>query len=148
MHGGSISPIPEDYDAQPCPKTYDGRRDRGSLKVFSIGRKKQKLCNADMVSHVSTNPTPVNARVWYDKLPKESSIAKKYLITAIRKTNLQGKKNNKQSTSRIRWRIHPHQAKRRRSLTEDFMERYKAESPGRRSELRKCMRISSVLSTE
>ncbi|GJV96395.1 reverse transcriptase domain-containing protein [Tanacetum coccineum] len=112
-----------------------------SHKVISNGvpQKTEGWCNADMVSQCSTQTLSTgNARVWFDKLPKESIDSYEDLRTAFRENYLQQTKHIKDPVE-----IH-HIKQRDGESTEDFMERYKAEvldvegAP-------ECMRISGFM---
>ncbi|GKA91828.1 reverse transcriptase domain-containing protein [Tanacetum coccineum] len=73
-----------------------------------------------LVSHFNSTLTG-NARVWFDKLPKESIDSYEDLRTAFRENYLQQTKHIKDPVE-----IH-HIKQRDGESTEDFMERYKAE---------------------
>ncbi|GJR81797.1 reverse transcriptase domain-containing protein [Tanacetum coccineum] len=116
-------------------KTYDGSRDpEDHLKLFQSDR---KVGIADMVPYVNSTLTG-NARVWFDKLPKESIDSYEDLRIAFRENYLQ-------QTKHIKDLVEIHHIKQRDGeSTEDFMERYKAEvldvegAP-------ECMRISGFM---
>ncbi|GKC21012.1 reverse transcriptase domain-containing protein [Tanacetum coccineum] len=88
--------------------------------------------------HMFNSTLTGNARVWFDKLPKESIDSYEDLRTAFRENYLQQTKHIKDPVE-----IH-HIKQRDRESTEDFMERYKAEfldvegAP-------ECMRISGFM---
>ncbi|GJV63033.1 reverse transcriptase domain-containing protein, partial [Tanacetum coccineum] len=97
-------------------KTYDGRGDlEDHLKLFQAAAKMPTWCymfNSTLIG---------NARVWFDKLPRESIDSYEDLRTAF-------KENYLQQTKHIKDLVEIHHIKQRDGeSTEDFMERYKAE---------------------
>ncbi|GJW02075.1 reverse transcriptase domain-containing protein [Tanacetum coccineum] len=87
--------------------------------------------------HMFNSTLTGNARVWFDKLPKESIDSYEDLRTAFRENYLQQTKHIKDPVE-----IH-HIKQRDRESTEDFMERYKADVAGRRDS--KCIEESHVI---
>ncbi|GKA65898.1 reverse transcriptase domain-containing protein [Tanacetum coccineum] len=86
--------------------------------------------------HMFNSTLTGNARVWFDKLPKESIDSYEDLRTAFRENYHYAKKH-----SRIgRVRDTSHSSQRDVESTEDFMERYKAEVLDVEGAL-ECMRI-------
>ncbi|GKB04286.1 reverse transcriptase domain-containing protein [Tanacetum coccineum] len=97
-------------------KTYDGRGDlEDHLKLFQAAAKMPKWC------HMFNSTLTGNARVWFDKLPRESIDNYEDLRTTSRENYLQ-------QTKHIKDLVEIHHIKQRDGeSTEDFMERYKAE---------------------
>ncbi|GKA94875.1 reverse transcriptase domain-containing protein, partial [Tanacetum coccineum] len=102
-------------------KTYDRSGDpEDHLKLFQSAAKTEgwampKWC------HMFNSTLTGNARVWFDKLPKESIDSYKDLRTAFRENYLQ-------QTKHIKDPVEIHHIKQRDvESTKDFMERYKAE---------------------
>ncbi|GJT41458.1 reverse transcriptase domain-containing protein [Tanacetum coccineum] len=116
-------------------KTYDGSGDpEDHLKLFQSAAKTEGWAMPTWC-HMFNSTLTGNARVWFDKLPKESIDSYEDLRTAFRENYLQQTKHIKDPVE-----IH-HIKQRDRESTEDFMKRYKAEvldvegAP-------ECMRIS------
>ncbi|GJZ25706.1 reverse transcriptase domain-containing protein [Tanacetum coccineum] len=116
-------------------KTYDGSGDpEDHLKLFQSAAKTEGWAMPTWC-HMFNSTLTGNARVWFDKLPKESIDSYEDLRTAFRENYLQQTKHIKDPVE-----IH-HIKQRDGESTEDFMERYKAEvldvegAP-------ECMRIS------
>ncbi|GJT30954.1 reverse transcriptase domain-containing protein [Tanacetum coccineum] len=110
----------EDKDAQPL-KTYDGSGDpEDHLKLFQAATKTERWAMPTWC-HMFNSTLTGNARVWFDKLPRESIDSYEDLRTAFRENYLQQTKHIKDPVE-----IH-HIKQRDGESTEDFMERYKAE---------------------
>ncbi|GJS40413.1 reverse transcriptase domain-containing protein [Tanacetum coccineum] len=102
-------------------KTYDGSGDpEDHLKLFQATAKTERWAMPTWC-HVFNSTLTGNARVWFDKLPKESIDSYEDLRTAFRENYLQQTKHIKDPVE-----IH-HIKQRDGESTEDFMERYKAE---------------------
>ncbi|GKA49275.1 reverse transcriptase domain-containing protein [Tanacetum coccineum] len=119
-------------------KTYDGSGDpEDHLKLFQSAAKTEGWAMPTWC-HMFNSTLTGNARVWFDKLPKESIDSYEDLRTAFRENYLQQTKHIKDPVE-----IH-HNKQRDGESTEDFMKRYKAEvldvegAP-------KCMRISGFM---
>ncbi|GJW68331.1 reverse transcriptase domain-containing protein, partial [Tanacetum coccineum] len=119
-------------------KTYDGSVDpEDHLKLFQSAAKTEGWAMPTWC-HMFNSTLTGNARVWFDKLPKESIDSYEDLRTAFRENYLQQTKHIKDPVE-----IH-HIKQRDGESTEDFMERYKAEvldvegAP-------ECMRISGFM---
>ncbi|GKD73422.1 reverse transcriptase domain-containing protein, partial [Tanacetum coccineum] len=119
-------------------KTYDGSGDpEDHLKLFQSAAKTEGWAMPTWC-HMFNSTLTGNARVWFDKLPKESIDSYEDLRTAFRENYAQQKKHIKDPVE-----IH-HIKQRDGESTEDFMERYKAEvldvegAP-------ECMRISGFM---
>ncbi|GKB13107.1 reverse transcriptase domain-containing protein [Tanacetum coccineum] len=119
-------------------KTYDGSGDpEDHLKLFQSAAKTEGWAMPTWC-HMFNSTLTGNARVWFDKLPKESIDSYEDLRTAFRENYLQQTKHIKDPVE-----IH-HIKQRDGESTEDFMERYKAEvldvegAP-------ECMRISGFM---
>ncbi|GJU59503.1 reverse transcriptase domain-containing protein [Tanacetum coccineum] len=119
-------------------KTYDGSGDpEDHLKLFQSAAKTEAWAMPTWC-HMFNSTLTGNARVWFDKLPKESIDSYEDLRTAFRENYLQQTKHIKDPVE-----IH-HIKQRDGESTEDFMERYKAEvldvegAP-------ECMRISGFM---
>ncbi|GKB01233.1 reverse transcriptase domain-containing protein [Tanacetum coccineum] len=119
-------------------KTYDGSGDpEDHLKLFQSAAKTEAWAMPTWC-HMFNSTLTGNARVWFDKLPKESIDSYEDLRTAFRENYLQQTKHIKDPVE-----IH-HIKQRDGESTEDFMERYKAEvldvegAP-------ECMRISRFM---
>ncbi|GJW19281.1 reverse transcriptase domain-containing protein [Tanacetum coccineum] len=119
-------------------KTYDGSRDpEDHLKLFQAAAKIEGWAMPTWC-HIFNSTLTGNAKVWFDKLPKESIDSYEDLKTAFRENYLQQTKHIKDPVE-----IH-HIKQRDGESTEDFMERYKAEvldvegAP-------ECMRISRFM---
>ncbi|GJU77276.1 reverse transcriptase domain-containing protein [Tanacetum coccineum] len=119
-------------------KTYDGSGDpKDHLKLFQSAAKTEGWAMPTWC-HMFNSTLTGNARVWFDKLPKESIDSYEDLRTAFRENYLQQTKHIKDPVE-----IH-HIKQRDGESTEDFMERYKAEvldvegAP-------ECMRISGFM---
>ncbi|GJR57554.1 reverse transcriptase domain-containing protein [Tanacetum coccineum] len=102
-------------------KTYDGSGDpEDHLKLFQSAAKTEGWAMPTWC-HMFNSTLTGNARVWFDKLPKESINNYEDLRTAFRENYLQQTKHIKDPVE-----IH-HIKQRDGESTEDFMERYKAE---------------------
>ncbi|GKD97283.1 reverse transcriptase domain-containing protein [Tanacetum coccineum] len=119
-------------------KTYDGSGDpEDHLKLFQSAARTEGWAMPTWC-HMFNSTLTGNARVWFDKLPKESIDSYEELRTAFRENYLQQTKHIKDPVE-----IH-HIKQRNGESTEDFMERYKAEvldvegAP-------ECMRISGFM---
>ncbi|GJX22672.1 reverse transcriptase domain-containing protein [Tanacetum coccineum] len=119
-------------------KTYDGSGDpEDHLKLFQSAAKTEGWAMPTWC-HMFNSTFTGNARVWFDKLPKESVDSYEDLRTAFRENYLQQTKHIKDPVE-----IH-HIKQRDGESTEDFMERYKSEvldvegAP-------ECMRISGFM---
>ncbi|GKC27551.1 reverse transcriptase domain-containing protein [Tanacetum coccineum] len=119
-------------------KTYDGSGDpEDHLKLFQSAAKTEGWAMPTWC-HMFNSTLTGNARVWFDKLPKESIDSYEDLRTAFRENYLQQTKHIKDPVE-----IH-HIKQRDGEYTEDFMERYKAAvldvegAP-------ECMRISGFM---
>ncbi|GJY50307.1 reverse transcriptase domain-containing protein [Tanacetum coccineum] len=119
-------------------KTYDGSGDpEDHLKLFQSAARTEGWAMPTWC-HMFNSTLTGNARVWFDKLPKESIDSYEDLRTAFRENYLQQTKHIKDPVE-----IH-HIKQKDGESTEDFMERYKAEvldvegAP-------ECMRISGFM---
>ncbi|GJX69866.1 reverse transcriptase domain-containing protein [Tanacetum coccineum] len=102
-------------------KTYDGSGDpEDHLKLFQAAAKTERWAMPTWC-HMFNSTLTGNARVWFDKLPRESIDSYEDLRTAFRENYLQQTKHIKDPVE-----IH-HIKQRDGESTEDFMERYKAE---------------------
>ncbi|GJV97753.1 reverse transcriptase domain-containing protein [Tanacetum coccineum] len=102
-------------------KTYDGSGDpEDHLKLFQSAAKTERWAMPTWC-HMFNSMLTGNARVWFDKLPKESIDSYEDLRAAFRENYLQQTKHIKDPVE-----IH-HIKQRNGESTEDFMERYKAE---------------------
>ncbi|GJX02742.1 reverse transcriptase domain-containing protein [Tanacetum coccineum] len=102
-------------------KTYDGSGDpEDHLKLFQSAAKTERWAMPTWW-HMFNSTLTGNARVWFDKLSKESIDSYENLRAPFRKIYLQQTKHIKDPV-----KIH-HIKQRYRESTEDFMERYKAE---------------------
>ncbi|GJX42815.1 reverse transcriptase domain-containing protein [Tanacetum coccineum] len=102
-------------------KTYDGSGDpEDHLKLFQSAAKTERWAMPTWC-HMFNSTLTGNARVWFDKLPKESIDSYEDLRAAFRENYLQQTKHIKDPVE-----IH-HIKQRNGESTEDFMERYKAE---------------------
>ncbi|GKF68290.1 reverse transcriptase domain-containing protein, partial [Tanacetum coccineum] len=116
-------------------KTYDGSGDsEDHLKLFQAAAKTERWAMPTWC-HMFNSTLTGNAKVWFDKLPRESINSYEDLRTTFRENYLQQTKHIKDTVE-----IH-HIKQIDGESTEDFMERYKAEvldvegAP-------KCMKIS------
>ncbi|GJZ09518.1 putative reverse transcriptase domain-containing protein [Tanacetum coccineum] len=101
-------------------KTYDRSGDpEDHLKLFQSAAKTERWAMPTWC-HMFNSMLTGNARVWFDKLPKESIDSYEDLRAAFRENYLQQTKHIKDPVE-----IH-HIKQRDRESTEDFMERYKA----------------------
>ncbi|GJU51956.1 reverse transcriptase domain-containing protein [Tanacetum coccineum] len=119
-------------------KTYNRSGDpEDHLKLFQSAAKTEGWAMPTWC-HMFNSTLTGNARVWFDKLPKESIDSYEDLRTAFRENYLQQTKHIKDSVE-----IH-HIKQRDGESTKEFMERYKAEvldvegAP-------ECMRISGFM---
>ncbi|GJR46184.1 reverse transcriptase domain-containing protein [Tanacetum coccineum] len=102
-------------------KTYDGSGDpKDHLKLFQAAEKTERWAMPTWC-HMFNSTLIGNARVWFDKLLRESIDSFEDLRTAFRENYLQQTKHIKDPVE-----IH-HIKQRGGESTEDFMERYKAE---------------------
>ncbi|GJZ34906.1 reverse transcriptase domain-containing protein [Tanacetum coccineum] len=102
-------------------KTYDGSGDpEDHLKLFQAAAKTERWAMPTWC-HMFNSTLTRNARVWFDKLPRESIDSYEDLRTTFRENYLQQTKHIKDPVE-----IH-HIKQRDGESTEDFMERYKAE---------------------
>ncbi|GJV51869.1 reverse transcriptase domain-containing protein, partial [Tanacetum coccineum] len=119
-------------------KTYDGSGDpKDHLKLFQSATKTEGWAMPTWC-HMFNSTLTGNARVWFDKLPKESINSYEDLRIAFRENYLQ-------QTKHIKDPVEIHHIKQiNGESTEDFMERYKEEvldvegAP-------ECMRISGFM---
>ncbi|GJU75223.1 reverse transcriptase domain-containing protein [Tanacetum coccineum] len=102
-------------------KTYDGSGDpEDHIKLFQSAAKTERWA-MPMWCYMFNSTLTRNARVWFDKLPKESIDSYKDLRAAFRE-------NYRQQTKHIKDPVEIHHIKQKdRESTEDFMERYKEE---------------------
>ncbi|GKB54851.1 reverse transcriptase domain-containing protein [Tanacetum coccineum] len=107
------SPNQEDIDRSGDPEDH--------LKLFQSAAKTEGWAMPTWC-HMFNSTLTGNARVWFDKLPKESIDSYEDLRTAFRENYLQQTKHIKDPVE-----IH-HIKQRDGESTEDFMERYKAEN--------------------
>ncbi|GJZ82569.1 reverse transcriptase domain-containing protein [Tanacetum coccineum] len=102
-------------------KTYDGSGDpEDHIKLFQ-STAMTKRCAMPTWCHMFNSTLTGNARVWFDKLPKES-------IDSYEDLRASFKENYRQQTKHIKDPVEIHHIKQREGeSTEDFMERYKDE---------------------
>ncbi|GJY42977.1 reverse transcriptase domain-containing protein [Tanacetum coccineum] len=102
-------------------KTYDGSGDpEDHIKLFQSAAKTERWAMPTWC-HMFNSTLTGNARVWFDKLPKESIDSYEDLRAAFRE-------NYRQQTKHIKDPVEIHHIKQRDGeSTEDFMERYKEE---------------------
>ncbi|GJU83511.1 reverse transcriptase domain-containing protein [Tanacetum coccineum] len=102
-------------------KTYDGSGDlEDHIKLFQSAAKIERWAMPTWC-HMFNSTLTGNARVWFDKLPKESIDSYEDLRAAFRE-------NYRQQTKHIKDPVEIHHIKQRDGeSTEDFMERYKEE---------------------
>ncbi|GJY44255.1 reverse transcriptase domain-containing protein [Tanacetum coccineum] len=119
-------------------KTYDGSGDpEDHLKLFQFAAKTERWAMPTWC-HMFNSTLTGNARVWFDKLPKESIDNYEDLRATFRENYLQQTKHIKDPVE-----IH-HIKQRYGESTEDFMERYKAEVLDVEGVL-ECMKISRFM---
>ncbi|GJX05860.1 reverse transcriptase domain-containing protein [Tanacetum coccineum] len=119
-------------------KTYDGSGDpEDHLKLFQSAAKTERWAMPTWC-HMFNSTLTGNARVWFDKLPKESIDSYEDLRAAFRENYLQQTKHIKDPVE-----IH-HIKQRNGESTKDFMERYKAEVLDVEGAL-ECMKISGFM---
>ncbi|GJS64871.1 reverse transcriptase domain-containing protein [Tanacetum coccineum] len=119
-------------------KTYDGSGDpEDHLKLFQSAAKTERWVMPTWCQMFNSTLTG-NARVWFDKLPKESIDSYEDLRAAFRENYLQQTKHIKDPVE-----IH-HIKQRDGESTEDFMERYKAEVLDMEG-APECMKISGFM---
>ncbi|GJW97162.1 reverse transcriptase domain-containing protein [Tanacetum coccineum] len=119
-------------------KTYDGSGDpEDHLKLFQAAAKTER-CAMPTWCHMFNSTLTGNARVWFDKLPRESIDSYEDLRTAFRENYLQQTKHIKDPVE-----IH-HIKQRDGESTEDFMEIYKAEILDVEG-ASECMKISGFM---
>ncbi|GKB58475.1 reverse transcriptase domain-containing protein [Tanacetum coccineum] len=122
-------------------KTYDGSGDpEDHLKLFQAAAKTERWAMPTWC-HMFNSMLTGNARVWFNKLPRESSNSYEDLRTAFRENYLQQTKHIKDPVE-----IH-HIKQRDGESTKDFMERYKAEILDMEGES-ECMKISGFMHGE
>ncbi|GJW08061.1 reverse transcriptase domain-containing protein [Tanacetum coccineum] len=103
-------------------KTYDGSEDpEDHLKLFQAAAKTERWARPTWC-HIFNSTLTGNARVWFDKLPRESIDSYADLRTAFRENYLQQIKHIKDLVE-----IH-HIKQRDGESTKGFMKRYKAET--------------------
>ncbi|GJV55083.1 reverse transcriptase domain-containing protein [Tanacetum coccineum] len=118
--------------------TYDGSGDpKDHLKLFQATAKIERW-EMPTWCHMFNSTLTGNARVWFDKLPRESIDNYEDLRTAFRENNLQQTKHIKDPVE-----IH-HIKQRDGESTKDFMERYKAEILDEEG-APECMKISGFM---
>ncbi|GJR33829.1 reverse transcriptase domain-containing protein [Tanacetum coccineum] len=119
-------------------KTYDGSGDsEGHIKLFQSAAK-TKRWTMPTWCHKFNSTLTGNARVWFDKLPKESIDSYEDLRAAFRE-------NYRQQTKHIKDPVEIHHIKQMdRESTEDFMERYKEEVLDVKG-ASECMKISGFM---
>ncbi|GJV67168.1 reverse transcriptase domain-containing protein [Tanacetum coccineum] len=119
-------------------KSYDGSGDpEDHLKLFQSGAKTKRWAMPTWC-HMSNSTLTGNARVWFDKLLKESIDSYEDLRATFRENYLQ-------QTKHIKDLVEIHHIKQRNGeSTEDFMERYKTEVLDV-EEAPKCMKISGFM---
>ncbi|GJW68045.1 putative reverse transcriptase domain-containing protein [Tanacetum coccineum] len=119
-------------------KTYDGSGDpEDHLKLFHAAAKTERWAMPTWC-HMFNSMLTGNARVWFDKLPRESIDSYEDLRTAFRENNLQ-------QTKYIKDPVEIHHIKQRDGeSTEDFMERYKVEILDVEG-ASECMKISEFM---
>ncbi|GKA85834.1 reverse transcriptase domain-containing protein [Tanacetum coccineum] len=102
-------------------KTYDGSGDpKDHIKLFQSAAKTERWVMPTWC-HMFNSTLTGNAKVWFDKLPKESIDSYEDLRAAFRE-------NYRQQTKHIKDPLEIHHIKQRDGeSTEDFMERYKEE---------------------
>ncbi|GJS31231.1 reverse transcriptase domain-containing protein [Tanacetum coccineum] len=102
-------------------KTYDGSGDpEDHIKLFQSTTKTERWAMPTWC-HMFNSTLTGNARVWFDKLPKESIDSYEDLRATFRE-------NYRQQTKHIKDPVEIHHIKQRDGeSTEDFMERYKEE---------------------
>ncbi|GKC06484.1 reverse transcriptase domain-containing protein [Tanacetum coccineum] len=102
-------------------KTYDGSGDpEGHIKLFQSAAKTKRWAMPTWC-HMFNSTLTGNARVWFDKLPKESIDSYEDLRAAFRE-------NYRQQTKHIKDPMEIHHIKQKDGeSTEDFMKRYKEE---------------------
>ncbi|GKD96181.1 reverse transcriptase domain-containing protein, partial [Tanacetum coccineum] len=119
-------------------KTYDGSGDpEDHLKLFQAAAKTERWAMPTWC-HMFNSTLTGNARVWFDKLPRESIDNYEDLKAAFRENYLQQTKHINDSVE-----IH-HIKQRDGESTEDFIERYKAEVLDVEGAL-ECMKISGFM---
>ncbi|GKD23603.1 reverse transcriptase domain-containing protein [Tanacetum coccineum] len=102
-------------------KTYDGSGDpEDHIKLFQSAAKTERWAMPTWC-HMFNSTLTGNARVWFEKLPKES-------IDSYEDLNASFRENYHQQTKHIKDPVEIHHIKQRDGeSTEDFMERYKEE---------------------
>ncbi|GJW10972.1 reverse transcriptase domain-containing protein [Tanacetum coccineum] len=119
-------------------RTYDGSGDpEDHLKLFQSAAKTERWAMLTWC-HMFNSTLTGNARVWFDKLPKESIDIYEDLRAALRENYLQQTKHIKDPVE-----IH-HIKQRDGESTEDFMKRYKVEVLDVEG-ASKCMKISEFM---
>ncbi|GJX09764.1 reverse transcriptase domain-containing protein, partial [Tanacetum coccineum] len=119
-------------------KTYDGSRDpEDHLKLFQAVAKTERWAMPTWC-HMFNSTLTGNAKVWFDKLPRESIDSYEDLRIAFRENYLQQTKHIKDPVE-----IH-HIKLTDEESTEDFMERYKAEILDVEG-ASECMKISGFM---
>ncbi|GKC24451.1 reverse transcriptase domain-containing protein [Tanacetum coccineum] len=119
-------------------KTYDGSGDpKDHIKLFQSATKTERWVMPTWC-HMFNSTLTGNARVWFDKLPKESIDTYEDLRAAFRE-------NYCQQTKHIKDPVEIHHIKQRDGeSTEDFKERYKEEFLNVEGAL-ECMKISRFM---
>ncbi|GKA22691.1 reverse transcriptase domain-containing protein [Tanacetum coccineum] len=119
-------------------KTYNGSGDPDDhIKLFQVAAKIERWAMPTWC-HMFNSTLTGNARVWFDKLPRESIDSYEDLRTTFRENYLQQTKHIKDPME-----IH-HIKQRDGESTEDFMERYKAEILDMEG-APECMKISGFM---
>ncbi|GJU46089.1 reverse transcriptase domain-containing protein [Tanacetum coccineum] len=119
-------------------KTYDGSDDpEDHLKIFQAAAKVERWAMPTWC-HMLNSTFIVSARVWFDDLPSESVDSYDDLKNAFLANFLQQKKC-------IKYPVEIHHIKQKeKESTEDFVQRFKAESRHVKGAL-ECMRISGFM---
>ncbi|GJY43462.1 reverse transcriptase domain-containing protein [Tanacetum coccineum] len=119
-------------------KTYDGSGDpEDHIKLFQSAAKTERWAMPTWC-HMFNSTLTGNARVWFDKLPKESIDSYEDLRAAFRE-------NYRQQTKHIKDPVEIHHIKQRDGESmEDFMERYKEEVLDVEG-ASECMKISGFM---
>ncbi|GKA77401.1 reverse transcriptase domain-containing protein [Tanacetum coccineum] len=136
----TVREVTGNKDAQPRKDIWMKGDRLDHLKYFQAAAKTERWAMPTWC-HMFNSTLTGNARVWFDKLPRESIDSYEDLRTAFRENYLQQTKHIKDPVE-----IH-HIKQRDGESTEDFMERYKAEildvegAP-------ECMKISGFMHGE
>ncbi|GJZ45262.1 reverse transcriptase domain-containing protein [Tanacetum coccineum] len=131
--------FPKDKDAQPVRNSEWGGR-AGIRKIIKSIQAAQRQRGGPIPTwcHMFNSTLTGNARVWFDKLPRESIDSYEDLRAAFRENYLQQTKHIKDPVE-----IH-HIKQRNGESTENFMERYKTEVLDMEGAL-ECMKISGFM---